>query len=441
MPDVARRAIRQLGILLLVLAAPHTASADGWKIQLQGAKALATSYAGRAVLFDDASVTWFNPAGMTALDGNWTLTVGAPVITYQLDFRDTGSHSVIGQPLQGEATPNGGTTAVVPHIYLVKRFGARWRFGLGFNAPFGLGTDYGETWIGRYHATETTLRVFNVNPSLAFRLTDRWSLGVGLDVQRSSATLSNMIDFGSIGAALGLPLTPQTHDGKVAFTGSDWAAGFDVSAWGNVTDDTRVGIVYRSQIEHTLDGTADFLVPPEAAPLTAGGRLFTDTAARVVLPMPHELSVGVAHRPDQVWLLLADFTWTRWSAFKELLVTFENPDQPPVRQAADWDDSLRIAVGANRRLDPQWTLRGGVAYETVPVPDSTRGPRLPEEDHTWLSAGATYANGGPWTFDVHYSHLVTPDAAIHLQDPAAGLLDGTVHWRLNIFGASATFRF
>ena len=274
MRRAARSAIPLLGLAVVALALPQSATADGWKIQLQGGKSLATSYAGRSALFEDASVVWFNPAGMTALEGEWVITVGAPIITYQLDFRDAGSRSLIGQPLTGDATPDGGTTAVVPHVYLVKRLDPRWRVGFGFNAPFGLGTNYGENWIGRYHATETTLRVFNLNPSIAVRLSDQWSVGLGLDIQRSTATLANMIDFGSIGAAVGLPLTPQGSDGKVEFTGSDWAAGFDVSAWGDLAEDLRVGAVYRSQIDHGLKGTADFEVPDEAAPLTGGGLLF-----------------------------------------------------------------------------------------------------------------------------------------------------------------------
>jgi long-chain fatty acid transport protein len=441
MRRAARSAIPLLGLAVVALALPQSATADGWKIQLQGGKSLATSYAGRSALFEDASVVWFNPAGMTALDGEWVITFGAPLITYQLDFRDAGSRSLIGQPLSGDATPDGGTTAVVPHAYLVRRLDARWRVGFGFNAPFGLGTNYGETWIGRYHATETTLRVFNLNPSVAVKLSDRWSAGLGLDVQRSTATLANMIDFGSIGAAVGLPLTPQGSDGKVEFTGSDWAAGFDVSAWGDLAEDVRLGAVYRSQIDHGLRGTADFEVPHEAAPLTGGGLLFEDSAARVVLPMPHELSVSAMYEVDPDWRLLADLNWTRWSAFKELLLTFENPAQPPVRQAANWNDSVRVALGATRKAGPRWTLRGGLAYETAPVPDATRGPRLPEDDHAWLSAGATYTGDGHWTVDAHYSHLITPDGVINLQDPTAGGLAGAVHWRLNVFGVSGTWRF
>src|SRR5688572_3174282 len=80
--------------------------ADGWKIQLQGVKALGLGYAGRAVA-EDASTVWFNPAGMTNLDRRCTITLGSPVITYKLDYTDLGSLSLLGQRLTGPTSSNG----------------------------------------------------------------------------------------------------------------------------------------------------------------------------------------------------------------------------------------------------------------------------------------------------------------------------------------------
>jgi long-chain fatty acid transport protein len=272
------------------------------------------------------------------------------------------------------------------------------------------------------------------------RLGERVALGGGVDLQRPEATLANMIDFGSVGAAFGLPLAPQQHDGKVEFTGSDWAAGFDIGMMIDASPRTRFGVTYRSEVEHQLDGEADFTLPAAAGALTAGGRLFADTGARVTLPMPHEISTSASHRVGNQWTLLTDVTWTRWSAFRELAVTFDNPLQPPVRQDARWDNSLRVAGGALARVGERWSLRGGAAYETTPVPDATRTPRLPERNHTWLATSATYG-GDRWHWDVHFTHLITPDAPIAIDDAAAGALRGTVHWRLNIAGVSATIRF
>src|SRR4051812_31713694 len=101
--------IAGLAATLIATAQSAHTLADGWKIQLQGAKALASSYAGRSVLVDDASTVWFNPAAMTELTGRTTLTAGAPLITYQLLFRDSGSRSVLGQPVQGPPMQDGGT--------------------------------------------------------------------------------------------------------------------------------------------------------------------------------------------------------------------------------------------------------------------------------------------------------------------------------------------
>jgi len=65
----------------LILSIARVAGADGWKIQLQGGRALGTGYAGRSVVADDASVVWFNPAAMSWLTGDSVVTIGAPVIT------------------------------------------------------------------------------------------------------------------------------------------------------------------------------------------------------------------------------------------------------------------------------------------------------------------------------------------------------------------------
>ena len=425
----------------LIVCVARVAGADGWKIQLQGARALGSSYAGRSVVADDASVVWFNPAAMSWLTVDSTVTVAAPVITYRLDFRDRGSVSVLRQPLTGSATQDGGRTAVVPHVYAVRRLGARVWTGVGFNAPYGLGTNYGESWVGRYSATETTLTVFNLNPAAAVRVHDRLAVGFGLDLQRSSATLANMIDLGSLGAAVGLPLTPQAHDGKVEFIGTAWAAGYDASLAWDALRATRVGVAFRSRIDHRLDGIADFTVPAAAAALTAGGRLFADTDARSTLPMPSELSVSASRALDGGWTVLGDVTWTGWRAFRELRLSFDNALQPEVRQPADWRNATRVAGGASKRMAASWTIRGGAAYEMTPVPDATRTARLPEKNHTWLSAGASYASAAPLRLDVYLSHLITPDADINLSDPFSGTVSGTVHWRLTTFGLAASFHF
>jgi len=175
------RVISRLTSLVLVLAAGSvsTASADGWKVQLTGVKALGLGYAGRAAV-EDATIVWFNAAGMTELVSPWTVTFGGAAIPFALDYSDLGSRSVLGQPLTGPAATNGGRGALVPHAFVVRAVGERWRLGGGFNAPYGLSDDYGEAWVGRYHASESTLQVANFSAAVAVQLTKRVSVGLGI---------------------------------------------------------------------------------------------------------------------------------------------------------------------------------------------------------------------------------------------------------------------
>jgi long-chain fatty acid transport protein len=403
---------------------------------MQGVKALGTSYAGRSVLLGDASVVWFNPAAMTTLDRTWTVTVAPPIITYQLGYTDRGTTSLLGQSIAGPRTADGGRTAPVPHVYVVRRLTDRVSAGFGFNAPFGLGTNYGETYAGRYHATETSLTVFNLNPTVAMKVRPDLSVGFGLDIQRSQATLATMIDFGSIGAANGLGLTPQGEDGRIEFTGSTVAVGYDLSLLWNAAPRTRVGVTYRSKVTHTLRGTGDFTVPAAAAPLTGGGALFVDTGATTSLPMPNDLSMSIAQGLDDRWTLLGDVSWSGWGAFQTLGVTFDNPLQPPIAQNQAWRNTMRGAFGAEFQQNDRWTWRAGGAYEMVPVPDATRSPRLPEENHVWMSAGGTRRLSPSTTIDFSLSNLRTKAAPMSLADPNAGALLADVTWRLNVLAVS-----
>ena len=437
------RAVLQVAILFLGVTSSSALStlAEGWKVQLTGVKALGVGYAGRAAP-EDATAVWFNAAGMTALESQWTVTLGGAAIPFTLDYTDSGSRSVLGQPMAGPTTQNGGLSAFVPHAYAVRKIGDRWRLGVGFNAPYGLGDDYGGTWVGRYHATESTLQVANFTSAVAVKVTDDVSLGFGLDVQRATAILGNRIDFGSFGAALGLPLPPQGADGGIELDVSSWGVGFDLSAAWQVTPNARIATTYREHVEHTLEGDATFDVPPPAAPLTSTGA-FQSGPATTVLPMPRELSVATAIDvgTSGKWKVVGDFTWTNWSQFQALAVSFENAAQPPIAQEAKFTDSVRGAGGVIYRAGQSWTLRAGGLYEVTPVPDETRTPRLPEVNNVGLTVGGTYRINDRWDLDFAWSHLIPHDAPIRLDDPSAGSLNGNVRWRTDSFAVGTSVRF
>src|SRR3546814_12550720 len=99
------------------------------------------------------------------------------------------------------------------------------------SAPFGLKTEYDDTWAGRYHAIDSDVKIIDLTLAASLDLSASFSVGAGLVYEHSDVTLSNAIDFGSGICAnprtqplcfmpnpVSGPYGPQQQDGTVSVT-------------------------------------------------------------------------------------------------------------------------------------------------------------------------------------------------------------------------------
>ncbi len=423
----------------LASGAAFQASASGFAITEQSASGLGNAFAGAAAVAEDASTIYFNPAGMTYLPGT-QLVVAGHLIMPKADFSNSGSYVnplfTGGVPAPGTLTggnSKGGVNKVVPNIYLSHQVNDTVFVGLGINAPFGLATKYDSGWVGRYHALESNIKTVNFNPSIAWKASDQLSLGIGLNVQYIEATLSNAVDFftvcqglqargilaalGTSCAAAGVT-TAFGADGEANVTGDSWGWGLNLGAIWEFRKGTRVGLAYRSMVNQDLDGRAHFTVPANFQNIiNAGLPLFTDTNAAASIDLPETFSFSLAHAFSDQWTLLADITWTRWSRFDQLRITYSNPNQPATVQPEHWKNTARYSLGAIYRPNQTWTFRGGVAYDEAPIRnDSDRTPRIPDNNRTWLALGVGYHFSNTMALDVGYAHLFVKDAKVNIAE-------------------------
>jgi long-chain fatty acid transport protein len=416
----------------LVLALFRAAAAGGFALMEQGGRELGEAFAGATTNTEDASSVFFNPAAMTALGARWLTLAGHLVVPSQR-FNDAGSRL---PGFAGGATLSGGggdaaQTVFIPNVYYAQEVTPDLVFGIGLNAPFGLSTDYNRDWKGRYHSLDSELDTINLSPALGARINRQLSLGAGVNVQYMRARLSNAIDFGTLCVgSLGiapcdeLGLAPQGADGHFKVEGDAVSWGWNLGALYSWSPNTRLGIAYRSKIDQTLRGDADFSVPAAALPLTRGGTVFVDTDAKAEVHLPDSLALGVYHRFGPRWAVAADVLWTRWSRFKELRIRFDSA-QPDLVSQQDWNDAWRYAVGVNYLWSPSWTLRGGVAYDQTPVPDpQLRSPRAPDSDRVWLTFGASHRFTNHATVHLAYAHLFINDPHIDTLSPTGDRLVG-----------------
>ena len=176
--------------------------------------------------------------------------------------------------------------------------GRDWRAALGVTAPFGQTTRYDGDWIGRYHARRSELSTINLNPTVAWRLSPSLSIGAGVQVQYIETELTNAIDFGTIGAASSVPgAVPTEQDGEALVEGDDWAVGYNFGVLWSPKPETRIGVAYRSKIDHDLRGRARFTLDQAGIGdvLSASTGRFIDTDASAETTLPATFAAGFHH--------------------------------------------------------------------------------------------------------------------------------------------------
>lgn len=419
-----------------------TAHASGFQLIENSASGQGNAFAGAAATANDASTVWFNPAGMTKLKGKQMVVVGH-VIVPNSSFANNGSVDGAGNALSGE-DDDGGSNAVVSNFYWVTDIGESTKFGLGVTTPFGLTTKYNDTWVGRYHAVETAMSTINFNPSIARQVNDNLSFGGGINILLADITLTSAVDFGSLLGA------PQQVDGFADLqadnlTFNEFAWGVNLGMMYDFNDSTTLGVAWRSEIEVSAKGDANFSVPTAAAPILSSGA-FQDTALKAKVSLPQNFSVSVKHDLGEV-TLLADVTWTGWSSFQELRIQYANAYQPDSVTTEAWQDTFRYSLGADYKYSDKIILRTGVAYDESPIPDEQhRTPRIPGSDRTWLSFGMTYEMSPEFIVDVGYSHLfISASGTNHsLESSISALnatLNGTYDATVDILSAQLTWNY
>lgn len=433
--------------LVATVFLPSGAVAAGYALKEYSLSGMGAAFAGTSAQSDEPGFLAYNPAASSGVSG-WdaSLTVNGIYPTSQASFVAT---NVLAAPIGGDATPDGFIKdAYEPGVQVRYRLDEGLTAGLSISAPWGLSTRYNDGWAGRYYALESKLITVNAVPSLAYELTPEFVVSAGAQVQYAKGTLSNAIDFGTIGALFAVPgAAPTLQDGKAEFNAEDWGFGYVLGVLWHPSSELTVGASYRSEIDHTLTGDIDFTLDTAGtgAAVSFATGSFVDSAGSTTLTTPAVASAGVSFDVSPTVTLLAEVGYTWWSAFDELRIRFANPLQADVFQTYDWKDAWFASAGLKMRPSENWTLRLGAAFDQSPTRDATRDPRIPDADRTWLSFSARYDLDEGTSLEAGYGHLFIPEQPIALTAAAPenlvrGNLVGVTDSHVDVFTVQVTFR-
>jgi long-chain fatty acid transport protein len=436
--------LRRAGVALLaavsVFGLADRAGASGFQVRENSTVYQGTAFAGQASGDADLSVIFANPATMTQfsgsrIEGNATEIVPRAIFTGSATTTGPGFGTTGVTGSDNEV--NGGTLAFVPAIYAMTSITSDLKAGISLTAPYGLMTRYDSDWVGRYNALRSELLTIDINPSVAYRVLPWLSIGGGVSAQYERATLSRALNL----SFLGQP------DGNFRVDGDSWGFGFNGGILLQPLDGTRIGLAYRSQVYHRIEGDADFTVSPFTA--AALGSQVADSGASAEVRSPATITASLTQRVTPDVDVMFDVQWTNWEVFDKLLVQRDDTT-PLTNQAENWRNSWFAALGAAWRLNDQWTLRSGIAYDETPMKDEFRTARLPDQDRYWLSVGLGYKLSDALSLDAGYTHIfIRNNSPIDevapggdgTPTPTGGHLVGTYDAAIDIVSLAARFRF
>ncbi|MDD2740965.1 MAG: outer membrane protein transport protein [Rhodocyclaceae bacterium] len=389
---------------MLLLAFSGSASASAFQLWEQNASGLGTAYAGSAAIADNASTVFFNPAGMTQLGGS-QLSLGVTAVKPNFEFTNDGSSGLLGTGDGG----NAGDLAAVPNAYFSLQLTPKLFLGFGISAPFGLATEYeSASWMGSYQAVKSEIITVNFNPSIAYKVSDKVSLGLGLNYQTIEAEM-----------------TSATPRGLYRVEGDDAAWGWNVGALFTLSPTMRVGLSYRSAVDYTLEGTR------------AVGAL--SSSAKADIELPDTFTISTWQQVSDRWEAMGDLSYTHWSTLDQLSIQHAGgTDVEPFK----YKDSWRIAWGVAYKVSDAAKLKFGLAYDRTPTTDNDRSARVPDNNRVWFSLGAQYNAGKIGRFDVGYAYLYLEDPIINQSKfNGASKLSGSYENSGHVLGAQYSLGF
>lgn len=388
-------AVAALGFLISTNAFP-----SGFQVMTQGAKAtgMGLAFAGVA---DDPSAIFYNPAGIGFQD-HFSVQGGAAVLG-----RD--SATFVGAnpyPGVGEVGKVQNQVFALPNLYMVVPLTADLKFGLGIDAPYGLGLrwDAPEQWSGRYISQNAVIKTTDINPVFSYKLLPELSIAAGADYRFSGLQLERNT------AAID-PFTQSQVDVAHTKLYSDLTSnggwGYNAGIMWKPTPQIGIGASYRSKITVDYTGTATVIQRPTGDQtfdaLVASQIPFGVHPVATEISFPASINTGVGINFGGGFTLALEADWTEWSSFKALNISFPDGTLPPIDRATNWNDSWAYRVGLEKTFGA-FAIRVGYYYDNTPQPTQDVGPLLSDNDRNVYTAGFGY-NTPQWGIDVGGAYI------------------------------------
>ncbi|MCC8359939.1 OmpP1/FadL family transporter [Salinimicrobium sediminilitoris] len=374
--------MKKVLLLMVFVLAGTITYAGGYRVGVQGQRALAMGHTGVAVV-NSAELGFFNPAGLVYLENQLTISAGVSAVFSEVAWQNESTG----------ATARTDNPAGTPFYFNASyKLNENLALGLSIYTPYGSTVEWEDDWAGSHLVNNIKLQAIYIQPLVSYKIADFVSVGGG-----------PIFVTGSVNFNRNLSRTLTNIDGERSNVTID-ASGVNEWGWSagalfTPTEDLRVGVNYRSEIIMNAEGgDADFENIPNT-PLAP----FSDTTFDAQLPLPAELTVGLSYELNEKWLLAFDFNRTYWGVYESLDIKFANgvvSENP-----RGYEDANTWRFGAQYIATDKLTLRAGYYLDQSPVQPGYFAPETPRNDSMGFTGGLSLNVTSRLAIDASFAYI------------------------------------
>lgn len=426
------------------------AVAEGYQVNAQSTKQAGMGHVGTAMKLGAESMH-FNPAGMAFMENDIHLSAGISGIFSK------------GKFTQGDYLERTDNTPSTPfYLYAGFKIYDFLAAGVSVTTPYGSAMDWGKDWKGAHLVQDISLKAFNIQPTVSWKITDRLSIGAGLMMEFGNIKLSRALIGPGQMNAMAEKLLPQLT--PVLQANPQWAGlvntmvqdiekyrdasaasvnlrgdagmrlGFNVGAMFDVNDKITLGVSYRSKVTARVKegdislsyanerDLKEILLPEVNALLQTIQTKYPQIQLPIKgiavppldegtfsaeLPLPDNWNVGVTYRPTDRWTVSGEVQFVGWGAYKTLAIEFapSSLSQYNLVAAKEYHNSRIYRAGAQFAATKRFDVRLGAYYDESPVKDDYLNPETPSMDKFGVTAGLSFRPLQSLSVDFAFSYV------------------------------------
>ena len=382
-------------VIVLSVVTSGLVLASGYKIPEQSVSSMGLAAAYTANV-NGADASYYNPAAMSFMSDKSFISGGLSYI----HLPPAKFSSNAGAAYSGKSETE---DILAPNIHFVSKAYGDFRWGVSLTAPAGLSKRW-ETPAQKASAQEFTLKILELNPTLAYKVSDNFSVGVGARmVYTKGVVRSDATDAG----------TPLSRD----MEGDDISFGYNIALHYKPTDDINLAATYRSNVS---------LKPEGDATLGYMGS-YNTYGASVEIPLPAALVLAASKTWGDLTVEL-NYERTYWSKYKDLDFNYDQDIGPlapyfDAPKPKNWKDTDAFRIGATYKVNEKLTAMAGFAIDETPAPDATLGFELPDSDSKIYTLGVKYKMSDALTVGAAFLYL---DKDARTLEPGANTNDAVL---------------